>query len=158
MSLFLSTFTNKVDRKGRVSVPATFRAALATQPFQGIILFKSYRLPALEGCGIDRMTLLSDSVDQLDLFSEDQDDLTATLFADAVQLAFDGDGRILLPEDLRAFVGVRETVSFVGRGKTFQVWEPDAFAAHQEEARRRLRERGATLKLQPKMTGKHNNG
>ncbi len=150
MSLFLSTFTNKVDQKGRVSVPSSFRSALVGQSFQGVVLFKSYRLPALEGCGIDRMTLLSESVDQLDLFSEDQDDLTATLFADSFQLSFDGDGRVLVPEELRAFAGIKDAASFVGRGATFQIWEPQAFKAHQEEARKRLRERGATLKLQPK--------
>lgn len=131
-------------------MPATFRAALANQPFQGIVVFKSYRFPALEGCGIDRMTLLSQSVDQLDLFSEDQDDLAATLFADSYQLAFDGDGRILLPEELRTFANIEKQASFVGRGAMFQVWNPDAFKSYQKEALERLRQRGATLKLQPK--------
>jgi len=148
MALFISTFTNKIDAKGRLSVPAPFRAALANQPFQGIVLFKSYRLPALEGCGIDRMAQLSNSVDQLDLFSEDQDDLAATLFADAHQLPFDSDGRVLLPEGLRAFAGIETQAAIVGRGATFQIWEPKAFQSHQEKARERLRQRGATLKLQ----------
>ncbi len=150
MSLFLSTFTNKVDRKGRVSVPSPFRAALSTQDFQGIVLFKSYKLPALEGSGLNRMALLSESVDQLDLFSEGQDDLAATLFADACQLSFDSDGRVLLPEEMRHFAKIEESAAFVGRGATFQIWEPEAFKSHQENARKRLRERGATLTLQKK--------
>ena len=47
--MFLSTYVNKVDRKGRVSVPATFRASLAaeTQRFPGVIVFPSYKYPAL---------------------------------------------------------------------------------------------------------------
>lgn len=149
MALFLSTFTNKVDAKGRISVPSSFRAAVAEQSFQGIILFKSYRLPALEGCDMARMATMSQSVDHLDLFSEDQDDLAATLFADAHQLPFDGDGRVMLPEEMRHFAGIEKHACFVGRGAMFQVWAPDAFKAHQLEARERLRQRGATLKIQP---------
>lgn len=150
MSLFLSTFINKVDKKGRLSVPAPFRAALHTQSFQGIIAFRSYKGQMIEACGIDRMELLSQSVDHLDLFSEEHDDLASSLFADAHQLAFDGDGRILLPEILRDFAKIKEEAALVGRGTTFQIWNPQNFHDHQEKVRSRLRQRGATLKLQSK--------
>src|SRR5258708_3392089 len=98
LALFLSTFVNKVDRKGRVSVPATFRATLAGQNFNGIIAFRSFKLPALEASGVDRMEELSDRIDALPEFSEDRDALSSIL-ADALQLAFDGEGRIVLPAD-----------------------------------------------------------
>tara|TARA_B000000565_G_scaffold255805_1_gene238035 strand:- start:23817 stop:24278 length:462 start_codon:yes stop_codon:yes gene_type:complete len=151
VSLFLSTFINKVDRKGRVSVPASFRATLADQSFHGIVVFKSYRQAALEGCGINRMHLLSQQVDdQMDLFSEDQDDMTATLFADAQQLGFDTDGRVMLPEAFRAYANITDSAAFVGRGATFQIWQPDAFKVHQDQARKRLHQRGATLKIKSK--------
>lgn len=147
MSIFLSTYINKVDAKGRVSVPAAFRAVLATSSFQGVVLFRSYKLKTLEGCAMDRMAQISTSVDRLDLFSEDQDDFAATLFAEAAQLPFDGDGRIMLPAELRGFAGIDGQAAFVGRGATFQIWAPDLFKVHQEEARDRLHQRGATLKL-----------
>ena len=151
VSLFLSTFINKVDRKGRVSVPASFRASLTEQSFHGIVVFKSYRQAALEGGGINRMHLLSEQVDdQLDLFSEAQDDMTATLFADAQQLGFDTDGRVMLPEDFREFATITDYAAFVGRGATFQIWQPEAFKAHQDQARKRLHQRGATLKIKNK--------
>ncbi len=145
--LFLSTFINKVDRKGRVSVPAPFRAALAGQVFNGIVAFRSYRQAAIEGCGIDRMARLSDSIDELELFSEARDDLASTIFADAHQLPFDGEGRIILPPLLAEHAGITEMAAFIGRGATFQIWEPDAFATHQDEARARTRAHGATLRL-----------
>jgi len=147
MTLFLSTFINKLDKKGRVSVPASFRLALSGQAFQGIVAFRSYKLPAIEGMGIDRMQRLSDSVDQLDLFSEAQDDLTTTIFADSQLLAFDGDGRVMLPQLLLDYSKINEAVAFVGRGATFQIWNPDAFENHQNEARKRVQEKQATLKL-----------
>jgi MraZ protein len=143
-SLFLSTFVNKVDRKGRVSVPASFRLALAGQNFNGIIAFRSFKLPALEASGIDRMEEMSDRIDQLPEFSEDRDALSSVL-ADAETLAFDGEGRIVLPEPLCQHAGISEAAAFVGRGRTFQIWEPQRFQAHQQEMRERARRQGTTL-------------
>lgn len=147
MTLFLSTFVNKLDKKGRVSVPASFRLMLAGQSFQGIVGFRSYKLPAIEGMGIDRMQRLSESVDQFDVFSEAQDDLTATIFADAQMLAFDGDGRVVVPPLLLAHAKIKENVAFVGRGATFQIWDPTLFERHQQEARQRVQKKPATFKI-----------
>ena len=144
MGLFFSTFVNKVDRKGRVSVPATFRAALEGSSFPGVILFRSFRLAALDGSGIDRMEELSARIDALDEFSEDREAL-ASIFADAQQLPFDGEGRIILPEPLSAHAGITETAAFVGLGRTFQIWEPQRFEKHQQDLRERARRQGTTL-------------
>lgn len=147
MTLFLSTFVNKLDKKGRVSVPASFRLALSNQSFQGIVAFRSFKLPAIEGMGIDRMQRLSESVDQLDLFSEAQDDLTASIFSDSQMLAFDGDGRVVLNQALLDHAKIEDGVAFVGRGATFQIWNPRAFETHQQEARLRIQTKQETLKL-----------
>lgn len=144
LALFLSTFTNKVDRKGRVSVPHPFRTALTGQNFNGIIAFRSFKLPALEACGIDRMEELSRRIDALPEFSEDRDAL-ASVLADAQQLAFDGEGRVVLPEGLCQHAGITEAACFVGLGPSFQIWEPQRFEAHREEMRERARRQGATL-------------
>lgn len=153
MALFLSTFVNKVDKKGRVSVPAPFRAALAGQSFAGIVAFRSYKFPALEACGADRMERLSRSMDDLELFSQEQDDLAATIFADSRQLPFDSDGRIVLPESLAQHADITEQAAFVGRGPMFQIWNPDAFSRFQDEARTRVKRAGATLRLRPRESG-----
>ena len=138
MALFLSTFCNKLDKKGRVSVPASFRAALSGQTFQGIIAFRSLTLQAVEGFGMDRMEKLSQQIDRLDLFSEDQQDWASSIFADAQQLGFDNDGRVTLPEILREHSQIKDFVAFVGRGPTFQLWNPDHFKEYQSKARERL--------------------
>ncbi len=149
MALFLSKYVNKVDRKGRVSVPATFRAALQGQSFHGIVAFRSYKEAAIIGCGMDFMERLSASVTDLDLFSDAQEDLSATIFADAHQLALDGDGRIMMPTELAEFTGITDSAAFVGRGEIFQIWEPAAFAERLTAARERARSQGATLRLRP---------
>jgi MraZ protein len=147
VALFLSTITNKVDKKGRVSVPAAFRANLSGPgaPANGaLVLFRSFQYPALEGCTLDRMQELSARLDTLEQFSPEHDQLS-TLFADAQQLTLDSEGRIGLPEDLIVFANISETVSFVGAGSTFQLWEPAAHAAHKEAMRERMRKNNTTL-------------
>ncbi len=152
MSLFLSIFTNKLDKKGRISVPATFRATLAKENFQGIIAFRSYKYNAIECCGIERMQRLSSSVDDLDFFSDTKDDLTTSIFADACQLPLDGDGRIIVPKLLIDFAGITDQAAFIGLGATFQIWQPEAFAAHQASARTRVQQKQTTVPLRPKIT------
>jgi MraZ protein len=144
VALFLSTVVNKVDRKGRVSVPASFRAALAGQSFNGIIAFRSFKTAAIEGSGIDRIEEMSARLDALDQFSEDNESL-ASIFADAQQLAFDSEGRVVLPQALVEHAGITESAAFVGLGRTFQIWEPAAHTAHQDALRERAKRQGTTL-------------
>jgi MraZ protein len=145
MALFLSKYLNKVDRKGRVSVPAQFRAQLAGQSFKGVVVYRSPKLRALDGFSMEQMEQLSARLNHFDLFSDDQDDLAATIFGGSVPLPFDGEGRITLPQDLAEFVGIDEQVAFVGLGAKFQIWEPAAYDAHEAEARERARGKALTL-------------
>lgn len=146
MALFLSTTTNKVDAKGRVSVPAAFRAALAGQTFHGIIALPSFKYAAIQCGGMEWIEQLSSGVDAYDVFSDEHDALTATLFANAQQLAFDGEGRIVLPAALIEYANISRQAAFVGRGPLFEIWQPDAFAEYQSEARRRAAEQGLTVR------------
>lgn len=150
---FLGTFQNKVDRKGRVSVPAAFRQVLSGQSFTGIVCFLSFKVDAIEGCGMDFMTQLSDSVASVDLFSETQEDLSATIFSEAHQLSWDSGGRVQIPAELLSSTGITETAAFVGMGRTFRIWEPKALAAFQAERRARAREQGLSLSLSPPQGG-----
>ena len=145
MTLFLSTYINKVDRKNRLSVPAPFRNALSEQSFQGIIVFKSTGHLALEGFGMDFMSNLPDRLDEFDLFSSEQDDMASIIFGESRQLPFDGDGRINLPADLAEFCGITDQAAFVGLGKKFQIWAPDQLEAHKDAARARVSKTGMTL-------------
>ncbi len=151
MALFLSTFINKVDRKGRVSVPAPFRAALIGQSFHGIVAFPSFRdtYDAVEAYGMDRMERLSASVDRLNPFSDEHDDFANAIFGASVQLPFDGEGRVILPTHLCQHASITERAAFVGRGATFQIWEPEALREFQQEASRRARAARAELRLDP---------
>ncbi len=147
MALFLSTFVNKVDKKGRVSVPAPFRAVLAVQAFAGIVAYPSFVSAAIDACGLDRMEQLSGSVDQLNPFGEQHDAFASALFAESHQLAWDAEGRVMLPDRLREAADISDLATFVGRGPTFQIWEPGAARENQAQARERARSERDLLRL-----------
>lgn len=150
MALFLSTFINKVDGKGRVSVPASFRAALAGQEFAGIVVFPAIKAATLEASGYDRVQALSDRIDALPEFSDERAAISA-IFADTQALPFDGEGRVLLPQALAEHAGITEAAAFIGIGRTFQIWEPEHFKHHQAEMR--VRARNVTLPAPPAGVG-----
>ena len=93
------------------------------------------------------MARLSISLDDLDMFSDEQDDLAAIVLENAHALNFDPEGRIMLPKELIEHTGISGRVTFVGRGARFQIWEPQAYQAKRSIAFERARVRGATLKL-----------
>jgi MraZ protein len=144
VALFSSTFFNKIDRKGRVSVPAAFRAALNGQTFAGIVVFPSPKLRALDAGGYDRIEDIAKSLDGLPEFSDEYEALQSVL-GEAEQLPFDGEGRVILPQALIDHAGIGEQAAFVGAGRSFQIWEPAHFQQHREEMRERVRQRGFTL-------------
>ena len=149
MALFLSTTVNKVDAKGRVSVPAAFRAALARHPFHGIVAMPSFKYPAIQCGGMEWMEELSSSVNAYDFFSDEHDALTAALFSKTVQLSFDGDGRVVLPSNLITHAKISDTAAFVGRGPLFEIWEPEDFYAYQLNATNIASEQKLTLRPPP---------
>ncbi|MFQ5983895.1 MAG: division/cell wall cluster transcriptional repressor MraZ [Alphaproteobacteria bacterium] len=149
VALFLSTYVNKIDRKGRASVPAAFRAVLAVQNFPGVIAFCAFndRYKAIEACGMDHMERLSRSIDTLNPFSDGHDHFASAIFGEAVPLPFDSEGRIILPDHLLTYAGITDRAAFVGKGKTFQIWQPEALRAYQEEARRQALAGRSDLRL-----------
>ena len=149
MALFTSTYVNKVDKKGRVSVPASFRLALAGQSFNGVVVFPSFVHAAIDGSGIDLMESLASSVDQFDPFTDEHDAFGITIFGDTHQIPFDTEGRIVLPEALLNHAGVDGAAAFVGRGATFQIWEPAALKTYKAEAVEQARADRAALRRTP---------
>ena len=149
MALFIDTFVNKIDSKGRVSVPASFRAALGSQSFPGIVALPLHKYRAIRCAGMDWMEQLGRTMNLADVFSEEQDDLSLTIFGDTKQLPFDGEGRIVLPALLTSHAGIDGVVAFVGRGPFFEIWEPKALELNKAEARQRALDKGRTLRLRP---------
>ena len=143
MDRFVSTFTNKIDAKGRVSIPAPFRAVLERDGYRaggspGVYCYPSLDAPALDGGGERLAQKIDGLLSGLPDYSDERDQLSVALYGDVQILTIDGDGRITLPETLRAHAGVTTQVTFVGLGDKFQIWEPGAFERRRSEARAKV--------------------
>ena len=133
--MFLSSFENKLDKKGRVSVPATFRSYLSSMGYNGFISYPSFNHSALEACTQDRIEKLSNTIDSLNPFEEKRDYFATSVLSESINLQFDTEGRVSFTEKLLNHAKIRTNILFVGLGKTFQIWEPKLFEKFKVEAR-----------------------
>lgn len=149
MTQFMGTHQNRLDAKGRVSIPAPFRSELRGDQPAGtptpLVLRPSHTHSCIEGWPAADFHSLGASMQRLDLFSEEQDDLALALYADAAEVTPDKEGRIILPDTLAGHAGLTDALAFVGVGRHFEIWEPTAFARRRAEALERARARRMTL-------------
>jgi len=146
--LFLSTYINKLDKKGRVSVPSSFRSMLSNDSFAGIIAYESIRNECIEACSIRRITQLSESIDNFEPYSDERDAFATIILGGSIRLPFDNEGRILLPESLIKFAGLDEKACFVGKGQTFEIWAPEKYDEHYKQAKELATKNRSILRLQ----------
>ena len=147
MGLFLSSYENRLDTKGRISVPAAFRSSLTNENFAGVVLYRSFTHNCIEGLSMSRMEKIANATDKMGVFDNDLDDLSALLFADARPLLFDVTGRIVIPEELLKHANIKDSALFVGRGNSFQIWNPEDFAKAQQASMTNLRKMRPNLKI-----------
>ena len=135
--MFLSSFENKLDKKGRVSVPATFRSYLSSMGYNGFIGYPSFNYSAIEACSQDRIEKLSNAIDSLNPFEEKRDYFATSILSESVNLQFDTEGRIILTEKLLKHASIKNNILFVGLGKTFQIWDPNIFEKYKVDAKKK---------------------
>ena len=151
--MFLSSFENKIDKKGRVSVPSTFRAYLNSIGYNGFISYPSFNHSALEACSQDRIEKLSDTIDSLNPFEEKRDFFATSILSESENLQFDTEGRVSLSDKLLKHANIKTNILFVGLGKTFQIWEPNNFEKFKIVARKKAYQNRSNLKWDNKLKG-----
>jgi MraZ protein len=145
MDRFVSTFTNKLDAKGRVSIPAPFRAILERDGYAqggqaGVYCYPSLDAPALDAGGERLAKKIDGLLSGLPDYSDERDELSVALYGEVQILTIDGDGRITVPESLRTHAGLSAQITFVGLGDKFQLWEPGRFEERRTRARAKVHE------------------
>ena len=151
--MFLSSYENKLDKKGRVSVPASFRSHLSSLGYNGFVTYPSFNHDALEACSQDRIERLSSIIDSLNPFEEKRDFFATSVLSESVSLQFDSEGRVLISEKLLSHAKIRNNILFVGLGKTFQIWEPKTFDKFKAVARKKAYQNRSSLKWDNNLTG-----
>ena len=140
MDEFVSTFTNRLDAKGRVSIPAPFRSVLAVDGFDGIYCCPTLDRQAIDAGGNRFRDIIRSSLANFEPFSEDHEYLSTTLIGESEILKHDREGRVVLTDTIREHAGIGERVTFVGQGYKFQIWEPGRFEARRAESVKRVGE------------------
>ncbi len=146
MTLLVGRHVNKIDKKGRVSVPKPFRDAFVGEGFTGVYVYPSIRFKAIEACGETYFRALTQRLDDsLEMFSPEQDDLLIAILDNAHALPFDPEGRIVIPDELLEMAGISNEARFVGRVNFFQIWDPQSHEEHRHRGLDQARARGVTL-------------
>ena len=148
--MFLSTFENRLDKKGRVSVPASFRSYLSNLGYNGVICYPSFNNNCIEAWPQDRIEKISNAIDSLNPFEENKDYFATSILSESTDLQFDSEGRILITSKLLKHAKIKNIMLFVGQGKTFQIWEPSNYEKFKVTAKRKSNIHRASLKWEQK--------
>ena len=151
--MFLSTYENKIDKKGRVAVPANFRSHLSNLGYNGVICYPSFNNQSIEACSQDRIEKLSASIDTLSPFEEKRDYFATSILSESINLQFDTEGRVSFTEKLLNHAKIKNNILFVGLGKTFQIWEPKNFEKFKIVARKKAYQNRSKLTWENKQKG-----
>ena len=130
--IFTGTFQNKIDAKGRVSVPAPFRTLIQASPSRQMALFPSLRFEgALEGMTGDLLNAIAQQtgVAKGNLVTKARPNPYSLIFRSSHSLHIDDAGRISLPDTLVTKAGLERTAVFTGEGHSFILWSPAAYEA-----------------------------
>ena len=155
--MFLSTYENKLDKKGRVSVPASYRSYLSNLGYNGVICYPSFNNQSIEVWPQDRIEKISNTIDNLNPFEEKRDFFATSILSESINLQFDSEGRISLTAKLLKHAKIKNSMLFVGQGQTFQIWEPTAFEKFKENARKKANLNRASLKWEKHLNNNEGN-
>jgi MraZ protein len=154
--MFLSTYENKLDKKGRVSVPASFRSYLSNLGYNGAVCYPSFNNQSIEAWPQDRIEKISNTIDALNPFEEKRDFFATSILSESINLQFDSEGRISLTPKLLKHAKIKNTMIFVGQGKTFQIWEPTVFEKFKVQSRKKSNLHRASLKWEKQLNKEGN--
>lgn len=134
---FVSHYTNRLDAKGRVSIPASFRSAMVRDGYEGVYCFPSPHAATVDAGGHELIKQIEARLGDLATLTADHDIISTALFGMSERLKVDAEGRVVLNDNIIDITGIDREVTFVGLGYKFQIWEPEQFRAQRAEAARR---------------------
>jgi MraZ protein len=139
MDRFVSNYSLRLDAKGRVSIPASFRSVLARDGFEGLYCYPTLDRPALDAGGNALLAEIETLIAQFSPYSDEREQFSTALFGTSEVLKIDGEGRVVLTEPLKNHAGIKDEVTFAGLGHKLQIWEPGRFRAELAEATEKVR-------------------
>lgn len=139
MDRFVSNITLRLDSKGRVSIPAAYRAVLARDGFDGLYCYPALDQPAIDAGGNALLAEIERLIGRYSPYSNEREEFLVALYGTSETLKIDSEGRVSLTDALKGHAGISDAIAFVGLGHKFQMWEPQRFRAHLAKATARVR-------------------
>jgi transcriptional regulator MraZ len=149
MDRFVSNTTLRLDAKGRVSIPASFRSVLTRDGFEGLYCYPALDQPAVDAGGHALLAEIEALIARFPPYADQREEFLVALYGRSETVRIDGEGRVVLPDDLKSHAGITDAVAFVGLGHKFQIWEPQRFRAHLAKATATVRALTGCLGSQP---------
>ena len=126
--MFLGRHSHNLDAKGRLALPARYRERLG----DGVVLTRGFDVCILV-YPLEEWAPLAERVSALSLGDADARRLRRMLFADAVDVQLDRQGRVLVPGHLREYAGLERDALVVGMHTFIEIWTPQRWAAQRDE-------------------------
>lgn len=121
--MFLGEFSHTIDDKGRLTIPAKFRDALAS----GIVITRG-----LDGClwafTRSEWDVLSEKIAQMPTTNAAARNFARFMFSNASDSVPDRQGRVLVPQNLRDYAGIDSDTVIVGVMNRIEIWNPDKWS------------------------------
>jgi len=136
----------QIGQKGKGFSACIFRSYLSNLGYNGVICYPSFNNQSIEAWPQDRVEKISNSIDSLNPFEEKRDFFATSILSESTNLQFDSEGRISLTSKLLKHAKIKNSMVFVGQGKTFQIWEPTIFEKFKVNARKKANLNRASLK------------
>ena len=135
---FRGESVQKVDAKGRVSIPAHFRRVLEEgdpnwsegKSPEFIIVYGDHRRSFLECFTIDAANEVDERIARMPRGSVKRRAMEQLFNGQSMPATVDETGRIVLPSKLRQKIGIDAEAYFMAMGDTFQIWKPETFGSH----------------------------
>ncbi|AVO36725.1 division/cell wall cluster transcriptional repressor MraZ [Pukyongiella litopenaei] len=126
---------HKVDSKGRVSIPASFRRVLEAgdpnwQPDRNpelVIVYGDSRRQYLECYTMEAIDEVDDKIARMRRGTQPRKILERMFHGQSFPTSVDETGRLVLPAKLRAKIGLESEAFFIAAGDTFQIWKPETY-------------------------------
>ena len=132
-------------------MPASFRSYLSNLGYNGVICYPSFNNLCIEAWPQDRIEKISNAIDALNRFDEKKDFFATSILSESINLQFDSEGRISLTTKLLKHAKIKNSMLFVGQGKTFQIWEPAIFEKFKASAKKKSNINRSSLKWEKQL-------
>ncbi len=142
MRFFLSRYLNKIDQKGRVSVPASYRNILfKTENKFDLIIYPSTKYDCIECCSLDYLDNLVHMANKMNDSFEEKIAFETVIFGSALHLMIDKDGRVIIPNKFLVRFNLKNNVEFIGKGEIFEIWNPNLLQKHVADAEEKVKKK-----------------